>query len=151
MAETALVLAVLLLAVFGVMDFGRLMYSYHLVNNAARLGTRFAIVRGSQCKHYITGPTDTWPCPTSQAAAQTEIRNYVQQQSVLMGLGNVTVPNPVWSFVQGCSPPTGTSTYNNQPGCQVAVTVQYPFSFFMPFMPGTSITLSSTSKMLISF
>lgn len=153
MVETALVMVALCAVLFGIMDFGRLLYTYHLVDNAARLGARFAIVRGTNCSHYVSGGGDTWPCPASYSAAQTEITNYVQQQSIVMGLGqNVTV-NPVWNNVAGCTTaPSGVTSYNNTPGCQVAVTVSYTYNFWFPFMPKITggIPLTSTSEMLIS-
>lgn len=151
--ETALVMGVMLIVLFGIMDFGRLMYTYHLVNNAARLGTRFAIVRGSECVHYVSGGGDAWPCPATQSAAISEIQNYVVAQSVTMGLGTFPTANvsPTWNHVEGCAPPqVGVTTYNNMPGCQVVVTVTYPYHFFLPYMPGTTVYLSSTSKMLVS-
>lgn len=152
MVETALVMGVLLLVLFGIMDFGRAMYTYHLVGNAARLGSRFAIVHGWGCQHFVSGGNDTWPC---QAPA-TEIANYVSQQSIAMGLGPIPTTDVTtnWSFVEGCNGgsrtlPAGATVYN-QTGCQVAVTVAYTYSFVLPFMPGTSIPLKSTSTMLIS-
>lgn len=147
-AETALVVGVLLLVLFGIMDFGRLLYSYHLVENAARLGARFAIVRGAACQHYITGSGDTWPCP----ADSNEVANYVSQQTIEMGLGPIPTSDVTTNFnaVEGCGEPSGTATLRNQRGCQVAVTVTYTYNFLLPFMPGTSVPLTSTSKMLIS-
>jgi len=55
------------------------------------------------------------------------------------------------SATWGSCPPGSAAT--NAPGCTVAVTVTYPFSFMMPYMPKGSlatISMSSTSKMVIS-
>lgn len=147
MVETALVMSVLLLVLFGIMDFGRLLYTYHMVENAARIGARFAIVRGAACQHYVSGSGDTWPCP----ASVSDVQNYVSQQSLLMGLGPIPTSDisANWSFVQGCAQPSGVVAIRNQRGCQVAVTVNYSYNFMLPGMPGT-IPISSTSKMLIS-
>lgn len=153
MVETALVLGVLLLVLFGIMDFGRLMYTYHMVNNAARIGARFAIVHGTVCSHYVSGPSDTWPCPGTQSNAQTEVASYVSQQSTVMGLGPIPTSNVTTAYnqVAGCQPANVGNTFpNGETGCQVSVTVTYNYNFFLPFMPSTTIPLVSTSKMLIS-
>jgi Flp pilus assembly protein TadG len=44
MVEVALVLPVLLLILLGIFDFGRAIFAYNLVSNAAREGARAAIV-----------------------------------------------------------------------------------------------------------
>jgi len=47
--EYTVVLTVMLAMLFGVIDFGRALYAYHFVSDAAREGTRYAMVRGSTC------------------------------------------------------------------------------------------------------
>ena len=49
MVEFVIAAMLLMLFVFGIIDFGRALYTYHAVSDAARLGSRFAIVRGSKC------------------------------------------------------------------------------------------------------
>ena len=44
MVEFALVLPVLILLLVGIFDFGRAVYAFNTVNNAAREGVRLAIV-----------------------------------------------------------------------------------------------------------
>src|ERR1700685_2577273 len=71
--EFALVITVLFSMVFGIIDFGRAVYAYHYVSNAAREASRFASVRGSQsCKVPRTFPTDV-DCPTQA----TDVSNFV--------------------------------------------------------------------------
>ena len=53
--ETAIVLNLFLVLLLGIMDFGRALYTYHLVDNAARIGARFAIVHGSDCVTHRNG------------------------------------------------------------------------------------------------
>lgn len=59
--EFALVLPILLLLIFGIVDAGRLIFTYNTVANAARDGARVAIVNQS------TAGTDT--CDTTSATA----------------------------------------------------------------------------------
>ena len=47
LVETALSIAILLALVIGIMEVCLTIYSYHFISNAAREGTRYAIVRGS--------------------------------------------------------------------------------------------------------
>lgn len=61
LVEFALVFPLLLLMLFGIIDAGRLIYTYNTVANAARNGARVAIVNQS------TAGTDT--CDTTQPTA----------------------------------------------------------------------------------
>ncbi len=151
MVETAIVLGVFLTMVFGIIDLSRAAYTYHLVSNAARIGARFAMVRGATCFH-PAGGTDPYPCPISPPDTSGEIQQYVQSQSILLGLGNVTV-TPSWTGQDANGNPypgcKGGSPYNF-PGCPVSVTVTYTFTFLAPFVSTVSIPMSSTSQMVIS-
>jgi hypothetical protein len=49
LVEQALVLTILLAVIFGIIDSGRALYTYHFVSQAAREATRWASVRGSTC------------------------------------------------------------------------------------------------------
>ena len=70
--------------------------------------------------------------PTTAAALLT----YVQGEAIGLNSGSITV-TPTW-------------TPDHTPGSTVQVLVQYSFQPIAPYMPGGPITLSSTSKMLIS-
>ena len=64
--EFALVAPVFLMLLFGIIEFSRLMLMYHHVGNAARDGSRYAIVHGS----------------TSLAnATAADVENYVRSKS----------------------------------------------------------------------
>lgn len=47
LVESAITVAVLFVILFGIIDFGRALYTYHFVANAAREATRWASVNGS--------------------------------------------------------------------------------------------------------
>jgi len=134
--ETAIVLGVLLAVLFGIIDFGRAMYTYAFVAQLARQGARWAIVRGSQC-------TVLDHCNASKDDIQTYVRSLSEGATQP---GSITVPAATWG-----SCPAGSS--GNAPGCVVTVTVNYPFKFLLPFMPGASlatIQMSSSAKMVVS-
>lgn len=136
--ETALCLSVLLTLMFGLMQTSLELYAYHYISEAAREGTRYAIVRGSACTGWATA------CPATAA----QVASYVK------GL-NYPGIDPAAMTVTTTWPTTGTSctpsvTPCNNPGNLVQVKVQYQFLFSVPLVPSTTFNLSSTSKMGIS-
>lgn len=152
MVENALVFGLLLVLLFGIIDFGRALYTYHLVDNAARLGARFAMVRGSKCAHTATG-TDPYPCPIVPPDSANEIQNYVQQQSILLGLGSNVTVTPSWTGEDSSGNPYPGCTQDgiyNAPGCPVSVQVTYTFQFLAPFVSNGTLAMKSTSQMVIS-
>jgi Flp pilus assembly protein TadG len=112
---------------FGIIDFGRAMYTYSSVAELARQGARWAIVRGSGC-------TVLDSCNATSAEVQT----YVQSLSLgMMNTSNITA--------------VATWPNNNckSTGCPVLVTVKYPFSFITGVLPG-AFPMASSSQMVIS-
>ena len=130
LVEFAIASSVALTMIFGIVDFGRGLYTYHLVSNAARAGSRYAIVRGSACT--VSG------CPASSTDVQTYVR----------GLAPGIDPN---SLAVATTWPGGCIGANvNGPGCLVTVTVTYPFRFIVPLLPRFTMSMSSASTMIIS-
>lgn len=139
MIETAFALTALLTVLFGIVDFGRALYTYSFVTHLARQGARWAIVRGSTC-------TLLDHCPAQQGAP--DITSYVQ--SLNEGATTASGITASLSFPQtNCSSVTSGGG-GNQPGCLAVVTVRYPFNFLLPFMPAGQMNMSSTSEMVIS-
>lgn len=132
MVEFVIAATLLMLFVFGIVEFGRALYTYHAVSDAARLGTRFAIVRGSKC----IAPS----CPAQAADVQT----YVRAQAPLIDQSAMTVTTTWPGGGAGC--PVGVPN----PGCLVVVNVAYPFDFAVPFLSGVPLNMTSTSQMVIS-
>jgi Flp pilus assembly protein TadG len=142
--EMALSITLLLAILFVLIETCLAAYSYHFISDAAREGTRYAIVRGS---------TSALNCPSNPAvacpAAASDIQNYVASiafPGVQIAPADVNV---AWSANPAgvtCAP---SPTCNN-PGDMVQVTVAYPFPLSLLFVPQVAITLSSTSEMVIS-
>src|SRR5512133_3579639 len=63
MVEFAMALPVLLLATFGVIEFGRLMQAWLALENGARFGVRYA----------VTGEYNTKYCPYAYEAVKTDL------------------------------------------------------------------------------
>lgn len=105
---------------FGVIEFGRALFTYDLITADARLGSRWAMVRATTM---------------TQATLQTYLR------SVSNGIDTTQLTaTPAFANSGIC-----TTTYGT--GCTVTVVVQYPFHFVWRFAP---ITMSSSSQMVIS-
>ena len=136
--ETAIIMTVLLVMMFGIIDFGRMLYTYSFVAQLARQGARWAIVRGAGC-------TVLDHCPAQRGA--TDITTYVQS----LNEGAMSTS----SIAANLQTPGGNSTCSstgptNAAGCVAVVTVTYPFNFMLPWMPSTQIHMSSTSQMIIA-
>lgn len=133
--EFAFAAMAILLFVFGILEFGRALYTYHTVANLARLGTRWAIVRGSGCSYL-----------DSCNAGPTEVQAYVRTQAfALMNTGNINV-TASWPGTNATCPSGST----NARGCLVSVSVTYPFVFWVPLIGSQGFNISSTSQMIIS-
>jgi Flp pilus assembly protein TadG len=126
MVEFALVLSILFMFLFGIMDLSRALYAYHFVANAAREGTRYAMVRGATCKSYATA------CP----ASANDVQSYLKKVPAGIDSSALTV--------------TTTWTPANEPGDTVQVQVQYNFRFILPILPKSAVLMTSTSQTVIS-
>jgi Flp pilus assembly protein TadG len=70
LVEFALASVIVLTVLFGIIDMGRALYAYDWVSDAARRGTRYAMVRG-------TGSCTGSPELTDCNAGPTQITTYV--------------------------------------------------------------------------
>lgn len=120
LVEMAMTLVLFVMLVFGILDAGRMLWSYSLVSNAAREAVRYAIVRGEN-----SGDREA-------TAAQVE----AVARQVAIGLTPLDV--------------TVTWVPDNEPGSLVRVAVGYNFRPGVNLYQFTSIRLASTSEMVIS-
>jgi Flp pilus assembly protein TadG len=132
--EYAIVIMMCLLIIFGIVDFGRALYAYHFISNAAREGTRYASVRGNTCN-----------LPSACPATPADITNFVKSVPQGINPASVTVTstwtNPNTLAICGAQ--------QNYPGCGIQVEVDYRFRFLFPLMPA-SFQMTSISEMIIA-
>jgi Flp pilus assembly protein TadG len=133
--ETAIAMSLALLVVLGIMESGRMLYTYHAVANAARLGSRYAMVRGSDCT--VTG------CPATASGVQT----YVRSATPFTDPTAMTVTT-TWSGTAYNGSACNASTHHA--GCTVTVQVAYVYGFMENLIPRVTLTLRSTSKMVLT-
>jgi Flp pilus assembly protein TadG len=137
--EQALILPVLLAVMFGAIDMARALYTYTYVSHIAREATRWASVRSATS---ING------------SSLDQVQTYV---STVSGMGldkdQITSTTNYIAPVNAtplCPGGVANSNANNKPGCVVQVTVNYNYTFILPFLPSGALTLSSESQMVIT-
>jgi Flp pilus assembly protein TadG len=163
--EFAIVIVLLLTMMFGVVDFGRALYAYHFVANAAREASRYASVRGST---WTSNPCGTNISTPGCSADAGNVQSYVQNLATGIGLGNTQSSTILDASLVGRNPPNGRTDCATgspvPPGCVAEVEVDYAFNFILPLMPKTtcsrgtpeamtisgSICMSSVSRMVVS-
>jgi Flp pilus assembly protein TadG len=118
--EAVLVLMLMLLVIFGAIQFSMVIFGYNSVAFAARAGTRYAIVNGSSS---IT------PCTAAQVQA------VVEQNLAGIRSSTVTVAT--------------TWNPNNAPGSTVKVVVSADFAPVVKLVMPSAITVTSTSQMIV--
>lgn len=114
LVEFALLLPILLLILMGVFDFGRAIYAYNTVSEAARNGARVAIVNQSLA----------------------DICSTAASRAVALGLPTACAPNGnpgtvgVWVIRTSTGTPTPCTALN----CQQTVRVTYQFTAITPII-----------------
>jgi Flp pilus assembly protein TadG len=109
----------------GAFEMCRMVLVYTTIANAARAGTRYAIVHGSD-----------------QSATAAQIRGIVTNY---LNAAPMTASNANFS-----STPSYPDTCTD-PGCRVTVTVTYPYDPFVGYFPIGTVNLSSTSQGVITY
>ncbi len=145
--EMALSSSVLFAMFFGMFEMSMASYTYHYVSDAAREGSRYAIVRGS------TSCTNT-PGLTGCDANSDTIAAYVK------GLGYPGINSTqymtvttTWYTPSTTQPTTWTLCTVapcNAPKNLVKVVVLYAFPLSIPFVPAQTINVGSTSQMVVA-
>jgi Flp pilus assembly protein TadG len=135
--EFAMILPLLMLILFGIIEFSLLMYNKAMITNASREGARRGIV-------YRVDPANFNYLPLTDAQIQTEVTNYLSNYLITLS---------------GTSIHTTTITRAVEvSGNTLNVQVSYPYQFLIvpplaalagsgsTSLPGT-LTLSSATKM----
>ena len=154
LVETALSIFLLLTFMFGIMEGSLAIYSYHFISNAAREGTRYAIVRGSDWSSACTSSV-TSGCTVTAAQLETYVTSLSfpgidTTKLIVTPQCSTTSANGVLSTTFVTFP--GTC---NAAGDVVQVTVTYPYSVPIAGIKGSCTApvkwcLTSTSEMVIS-
>jgi Flp pilus assembly protein TadG len=119
--EFGLAFLVFMTAVYGIMEFGRIVASYNIISGAAREGSRYAMVHGSA---------------SGSAATASDIQTVVRNWAVGLDTSAITV--------------TTTWASGNAPGNPVNVRASYTLTPFSGLILKDTLTVQSTSQTVIS-
>jgi Flp pilus assembly protein TadG len=109
--EFAVVAPLLILLLFGIIDFSRAIWTSNTAAHAAREGIRYAIVRGAE---------------SGRAATESDIEAFVRSRAPGMPETDVNV--------------TTTWKPDNKPGSVIEVRVDIPFRPILPMLPDMPLT-----------
>lgn len=126
--EFSLTFSILISFVFVFVELCLAFYSFGMISESAREGSRYAMVRGSTC---VTGGN------ASCLASASQINAYVSGLG-FPNIGGGTI-NVVTTFPDG----------NQNPGSRVNVHVSYQFPITLPFVPSQAVAIASSSEMNI--
>jgi Flp pilus assembly protein TadG len=144
--EMAFTMPALLLVIVGMMKMCLAVYSYHYTSEAAREGTRYAIVRGYGASSAHTACANY---ESSCVASSDNISSYIKALGYpALTPSNMTVTT-VWAgFPTGvtCSPNANCTNAGNL----VTVKVQYAFPLSIPFLPARTLNMQSTASGILA-
>ena len=141
LVEFSLAAFTILVLLFGIIDVGRAAYAYDWVSNAARLGTRFMIVRGTNC------PNNPVLLPGGCPATAQNLSDYITNASGTgintsgIDTSQVTVSSECITAAVFAPPPCADKWW-------VQVKVQYEFRFLSPLVP-LSWQMQSISRVVV--
>lgn len=144
--ELALVSTIFFAMLIGCFQMLLALYTFHFVSEAAREGSRYAIVRGSTS---CTNTPNLSNCDASAPQIQTYIRGLKYPGITPSKLKIATT----WLTASSNTPTTWSACTGgtcNAPGNEVKIVATYAYSFSVPFVPKATLNLTSTSQMVIS-
>lgn len=163
LVETAFCLLLLMTFIIGIVEVSWALYSYHYIADAAREGTRYAIVRGADWTNPCDASGSSGGSGYASSGCQASVAD-VQNYVATLGFGaiGITTSNasnyvcveyltgpPSSTLPTSCTNSTG-STLANAPGDVVEVQISYPFKFGVPGLPGYTYNLTTISQMVIA-
>jgi Flp pilus assembly protein TadG len=128
LVEFAMTSIIVLMLIYAVVEFGRIILVYTTIADAARIGARYAVTNST-----VPGST-AMTCSTIGSNVRTVVNSFLGPATV--NANNATVST-------SCS--NGTTVGN-----PVQVTVSYPYDLLISYYP-INITLSSTSEGIITW
>jgi Flp pilus assembly protein TadG len=120
LVEFALTLFVLLMTIFGTIQFGLAVWHYNMMSDLAQEGARWASVRGS-----TSG---------AQKATAAQVQSFVQGRALGMNVAVTTSADP----------------QSLTPGSTITVSVQHTFAPLTRIVPAATLNLGSTAQMVIA-
>ncbi len=136
--EFAIILPLLLLLVFGIIEFSLLLYNKAMITNASREGARAGIVFHYDDKDTITKDDDTYH--PGNATIEAKVAQYLGTRLIAFGGPQDTTPViRRYTIDDSVTPPTRTpiaepSWGQETPGDSLEVTVNHTYDFLLFFL-----------------
>ena len=153
LVEFAFVAPLLFLLLFGIIEFGRFVYTGHVLEEATREGARYAIVHGATAL-CPSGPMPGGapnPCDGSAQRVKDRVATFaigvIKDGTYVVkvcypGIGN----NP-----PGCDPSNTADYWRENPrGAPVKVTLDYQYRTLIPLIPLPPIPMHAESILVIN-
>lgn len=131
--------SVLLGFLLGVIEMSMAFYTYQMISECAREGTRYAIVHGSTCETSAGKSCEVTATTAPSGSGLQTVNSYA---------ASLGYPNPAGGTIVATTTYPGTSN-TEAPGQMVQVTVTYTYPYKIPFVTNKSLSMSSTSEMTI--
>jgi Flp pilus assembly protein TadG len=125
LVEFSLVAFLSVMLLLGAFEMCRMVLVYTTIANAARAGTRYAIVHGSDAS-------------TTTAQIQAVVTAYLRAAPMAASNANF---NSTPSYPDSCT----------DPGCRVTLTVTYQYDPWVGYFPWGTINLGSTAQGVITY
>jgi Flp pilus assembly protein TadG len=127
LVEFALVAPIFFLLLLAVIEAGRFIYHYEMLNNATRAGVRYAIIHGANSADPTGPPNDASGADIKQAISDAAFG--------LVGTGQMTIPDPTYSGPNGAT---------NKRGSNVSVSMTFTYGPLLPVLPPITISAESS-------
>jgi hypothetical protein len=147
MAEFALIAPVFFLLLFAIIEGGRFIFYYEMLNNATREGARYAIIHGGNS---LIGPRSGPASPSTGTDDPTGLLVMNAARTAVTGLvapGGLNTYLPAWWDCADPPPGPGdpsTAAGTNERGKCVSVFLSYTYSPIIPVVPPITINAEST-------
>jgi Flp pilus assembly protein TadG len=139
LVEFALAAGIFFTFIFGIIEFGLVIYAGSFVAYAAQQGSRYAMVRGSDWTSSCA-LTGSFGCQATAANVQNYILS-LPHPGLSLVASNISV---TWPGTTAAGASAGCSANPYGQGCQVKVKVSYTFNLAIPVFPA-AIPLSATT------
>lgn len=134
LAEFAIVAPVFFLLLFGIIEAGRFIFYYEILNNATREGARYAIVNGANTLGCPSGP----PAPSTTGCDVPGNNVIARVRAAAYGtMGSSVTVTPTWAP-------------DNGRGSTVKVTAAYSYASLVPLVPLPPITVTAESSLVVN-
>ena len=146
MVEFALIAPIFFLVLFGLIEFGRAVYTIQMLDSAAREGARYAIVHGSQSA-CPSGPMPNGAINYCDPNG-IRVRNAVRNAAIGVDPTRLAVTTRWCLDVATCT--TGLGNGTNDRNQTVVVSIAYTYGSLIPLVPLPDFTLTGGSTLVVN-